>query len=214
MDGRRASGFGASPVGGATPNLTRPNRNALSSRHARWSANAEVVWVGGAGGGLDGPAHGLYPAACHRLQDARMAGLRLYYRFPNDLPQRVLDTMLGVKFLRAQGVRQIALVGHSFGGAVVITAAAVSPQVQAVVAMFTQTAGTDLTPQLTPRSLLLIHGDDDEVLPDRCSRQVFGLAKEPKELVIYRGAWHGLDECREELPDLLVAWIPFHLHKE
>jgi hypothetical protein len=170
-----------------------------------------VVWVGGSGGGLDGPARGLYPAACQQLQRKGVAGLRLHYRFPNDLPECVLDTLLGVKFLAAQGVERAALVGHSFGGAVVISAGALSPQVQAVVPMSTQTYGTDLAPQVAPRPMLLIHDDADEVLPDRCSRQVFSLAQEPKELVIYRGARHGLDQCREELLELLVTWIPAHL---
>jgi dienelactone hydrolase len=170
-----------------------------------------VVWVGGSGGGLDGPARGLYPAACRRLQEQGVAGLRLHYRLPNHLHDCVLDTLLGVEFLAQEGCEKIALVGHSFGGAVVISAGAMSEKVRAVVPMSTQTYGTSLAPEVAPRAMLLVHGTNDTILPDACSRQVYGMAREPKELVLYDGAGHGLDECREELLDLLVRWIPGHL---
>ncbi|MDB6112904.1 MAG: phospholipase [Pedosphaera sp.] len=170
-----------------------------------------AVWVGGAGGGLDGPARGLYPEACRRLQHQGVAGLRLDYRFPGNLKECVLDTLLGVEFLSREGINEVALVGHSFGGAVVISAGALSDHVEAVVPMSTQTYGAEAAPQIAPRPLLLIHGTKDEVLPDSCSRRVFEEAREPKKLMLYRGARHGLDEVREEVLDLLVTWIPKHL---
>lgn len=170
-----------------------------------------VVWVGGAGGGLDGPARGLYPEACERLQAAGVAGLRLHYRQPNELANCVLDTLAGVAFLACEGATKVALVGHSFGGAVVISAGASSKNVKAVVPMSSQTYGTELTPAVAPRSLLLIHGMNDDVLPDRCSRQIYAAAGEPKEIKLYPGAGHGLDEVRQEVLDLLVRWIPEQL---
>jgi hypothetical protein len=36
---------------------------------------------------------------------------------------------------------------------------------------------------------------------------VYRRAGEPKELKLYPGARHGLDEAREEILDLLVSWI-------
>jgi hypothetical protein len=179
--------------------------------HPAHNATMGVVWVGGAGGGLDGLARGLYPAGCAILQEQGIAGLRLHYRRPNDLPDCVLDTLLGVEFLNSRGIERTALVGHSFGGAVVITAGAVSEKVHAVVPMSTQTYGTELAPQVSPRPMLLVHGTDDEILPDTCSRQVYRQAAEPKRLVLYPGARHGLDEAREELLDLLTTWIPDNL---
>ena len=170
-----------------------------------------AVWVGGAGGGLDGPARGLYPAACRRLRELGVAGLRLHYRHPNHLDECVLDTLLGVEFLANEGVERIAVIGHSFGGAVVIMVGALSERVSAVVPMSTQTYGTQLAAQVSPRPMLLIHGTADEILPDACSRQVFANAREPKELKLYRGARHGLDEAREEILELLVDWIPRQL---
>ncbi len=170
-----------------------------------------VVWVGGAGGGLDGPARGLYPEACERLQKRGVAGLRLHYRLPNELTKCVLDTLVGIDFLAQEGARSVALVGHSFGGAVVISAGAVSPHVRAIVPMSSQTYGTELTSSVAPRPLLLIHGLNDDVLSPLCSRQLYAAAGEPKELKLYPGAGHGLDEVRQELLDLLVRWIPEQL---
>ena len=167
-----------------------------------------VVWVGGAGGGLDGPARGLYPEACERLQKSGVAGLRLHYRKPNALVDCVLDTLCGVEFLVKEGVRSVAVVGHSFGGAVVISAGAVSPHVKAVVPMSSQTYGADLAPRVAPRAMLLIHGTADDVLSPMCSRQIFAAAKHPKEIKLYEGANHGLDQVREEVLDLLVRWLP------
>ena len=172
-----------------------------------------VVWVGGAGGGLDGPARGLYPAASEQLQQRGIASLRLHYRRPNELRDCVLDTLAGVAFLAREGVTRVAVVGHSFGGAVVISAGASSPHIKAVVPMSSQTYGTELTPAVAPRPMLLIHGTNDDVLPDRCSRQIYAAAGEPKELKLYPGAGHGLDEVRQEVLDLLVRWIPEKLAK-
>ncbi|HEU4754035.1 MAG TPA: alpha/beta hydrolase [Armatimonadota bacterium] len=204
-----ARGTGA---GGVEEVTLRTDRGEIVCRyHPAPGAVAGVVWVGGAGGGLDGPARGLYPEACRRLQRQGIAGLRLHYRMPNYLEDCVLDTLLGAEFLAGEGAAVCGLVGHSFGGAVVISAGALSERVGAIIPMSTQTYGTGLAPRVAPRPMLLVHGTADEVLPPSCSEQVYARAGEPKELVLYPGARHGLDEAREELLDLLVRWLPAHL---
>lgn len=169
---------------------------------------AAVVWVGGAGGGLDGPAWGMYPRLAGQLALQGVASLRLHYRKPNHLEDCVADTLLGVQYLVQQcGYRAVALVGHSFGGAVVVSAGALSNNVVAVVAMSSQTYGTDLAPQVSPRPLLVLHGTNDEILPDICSRDIYARAQEPKELQLYPGCRHGLDECREQVDADVVQWL-------
>jgi alpha/beta superfamily hydrolase len=173
-----------------------------------------VVWIGGAGGGgpgPEGPPGTLYPKACKQLQKLGIAGLRLEYRRPNHLVHCVLDTLCGVAFLESQGINRIALVGHSFGGAVVISAGAVSPQVKAIVPMSSQTDGTEFASRVSPRAMLLIHGTADRVLPFACSEEIYADAHEPKELRLFKGAGHNLDEARQEVLDLLVHWIPQQL---
>lgn len=167
-----------------------------------------VVWVGGAGGGLDGPAGGLYPRLAGQLAAQGVASLRLHYRRPNYLEDCVLDTLLAVQYLRQQrGYPRVALVGHSFGGAVVISAGALSAEVVAVVAMSSQTYGTDLAPLLSPRPLLLVHGLADEILAPRCSEIIYARAQEPKELLLYPGCRHGLDECRAQVDADVTGWL-------
>jgi alpha-beta hydrolase superfamily lysophospholipase len=116
--------------------------------------------------------------------------------------------LLAVQYLVQQrGYPAVALVGHSFGGAVVVTAGAVSDEVVAVVAMSSQTYGTNLAPQVSPRPLLLVHGTADEVLPPTCSENIYTRAREPKELRLYPGCRHGLDECREQVDHDVVQWL-------
>ena len=112
-----------------------------------------------------------------------------------------------MSYLGTRGRARVVLVGHSFGGAVVITAGATSEVVIAVAALSSQTRGTDLADRLSPRPLLLMHGTADEVLPDTCSRAIHRRAREPKRLVLYPGCRHGLDQCREELDRDLLGWL-------
>jgi hypothetical protein len=188
--------------------LLKTNQGDITCRfHFTEKAKCGVIWVGGAGGGLDGPAGGLYPRVSRALIKDKIASLRLHYRHPNILHDCVLDTVLGVLYLKDLGINRVALVGHSFGGAVVITAGALSNSVCAVAALSSQTYGTENVQDLSPRSLLLIHGDADEVLPFKCSQQIYERAEEPKQLIRYRKCRHGLDECRDRLDADLHSWL-------
>ncbi len=119
----------------------------------------------------------------------------------------VADVHTGLGYLGSLGRARVALVGHSFGGAVVITAGAASAAVIAVAALSSQARGTEPADRLSPRPLLLAHGTADEVLPDRASRDIYARAREPKRLVLYPGCRHGLDECREDLDRDLLGWL-------
>ena len=77
----------------------------------------------------------------------------------------------------------------------------------AVAALSPQTTGTSDVDLLSPRPLLLIQGTADEILPDTCSRDIFDRAGEPRELILYPGCRHGLDQCREALDRDLLAWL-------
>ncbi len=134
--------------------------------------------------------------------------MRLDYRNPNSLADCALDLLVGVSFLKGTGYDPVVLVGHSFGGAVVIAAGAATSHVTGVVALSPQTFGAQRASQLSPRSLLVVHGKSDTRLSYSCAVQIHDWAKEPKQLVLYDGAEHGLRECREELEELLRQWIP------
>ncbi len=169
-----------------------------------------VLMVGGTDGGFDGPADRIYPRLAEELSCAGIGVLRLSFRIlraPGPIGEGVFDVLAGVAFLSRAGAGLIALVGHSYGGAVVIEAATRSPAVSAVVTLSTQTAGAQRAALVAPRPLLLVHGAEDQRLPPECSRQVYSWAQEPRELVILTGAKHSLRQRRRELRQLLVTWL-------
>ena len=176
--------------------------------HRAKSSKLGVVWVCGARGGFGGPGPGTYMKLAEQFTEQGITSLRLDYRDPNNLPECVLDLMAGVAFFKGQHFEPVVLVGHSFGGAVVIAGGAVSSHVKGVVCLSSQTYGSDAVGQLTPKPLLLVHGKSDTRLPFSCSQQIYDRALEPKQLVLYDGAEHRLEECRDDLEQLLSDWIP------
>jgi fermentation-respiration switch protein FrsA (DUF1100 family) len=166
-----------------------------------------ILWVFGAGGGLGGPAGGVYSRLAARMQPKGAASLELDYRRPGYLQDCIADVLVGLAYLESIGKTRIVLVGHSFGGAVVINVGAMSEAVVAVAALSSQTAGADRVSLLSPKPVLFVHGEQDEVLPPACSRDLHDRAGEPKELILYPGCLHGLDQCRERLDRDLTRWL-------
>ena len=62
--------------------------------------------------------------------------------------------------------------------------------------------------------MLLVHGTGDRRLNYSCSEQIYLWAREPKELVLYPDAGHGLREAKEELHILLKRWLPEKLKEQ
>jgi pimeloyl-ACP methyl ester carboxylesterase len=202
--------------GGYVPVTLTTNLGAVEARYYPTSlGTSAAIWVGGAGGGWDTPGYGqLYPRLCTDLRNEAISSLRVKYRHPNYLEECVLDVLAGLTFLKSQGIKKVSLGGHSFGGAVVIGAAAACPLVKTVVALSTQTYGVDPAAELGPRcSLLLIHGTRDAILPARCSQYVYAIAQEPKKLLLYKGTGHGLDETADEIYEAVRSWIIDALHE-
>ncbi len=182
--------------------------------HRAERADRAVIWVCGARGGFGGPGPGTYARLSELLISQGITSLRLDYRFPNDLLECVLDLLTGVEYLKENGYGPVVVVGHSFGGAVVIAAGATSGHIKGVVSLSPQTYGAGMAGQLAPRKLLVAHGKADTRLPFSCALQIYEWAKEPKELALFEGAEHRLEECRDELETLLSAWIPATLNEE
>ncbi len=60
--------------------------------------------------------------------------------------------------------------------------------------------------KISPRPLLLMHGDRDDVVPVEQAYQLYGMAHEPKEFVIIQGAGHRL-RLVERAVDLALSWL-------
>ena len=175
-------------------------------------AQKGVIWVGGTGGGWDTPAGGLYPHLAKELMEEGISSLRVRFRMSTSLRECVGDVAAGLLFLADAGVSVAGLVGHSFGGAVVIRTAAGSPMVRTVVALAGQSSGAEQASQLGPRcSILLVHGTGDRVIPSSSSECIFHLAREQKELVLFEGAGHALDEAAADVRKLVRTWLKARL---
>ncbi len=169
-----------------------------------------VLLVGGADGGFEGPAEALYPTLVEDFAARGIASLRVdfrLHRFPNDVEEGVHDLLAGIEWLEARGARRIVLVGHSFGGAVVIEGGVRSSTVAGVVTLATQTAGAQRVDLLSPRPILLIHGRDDTRLSPRCSEMLHEAAGESKQLAILDGATHSLRQAREDVRTRVLTWV-------
>ncbi len=176
--------------------------------HAAPDTKRAVIWVCGARGGFGGPASGMYAELSEEFTGQGITSLRMDYRQPNNIQECALDLLAGINFLRAMEYGPVVVVGHSFGGAVVIAAGAFSDHVAGVVSLSPQTYGAQGAGMLSPTPLLVVHGKADTRLPFSCAVAIHDWAKEPRELVLYEGAEHRLDECQTELRDLLRQWIP------
>ena len=176
--------------------------------HRAEGSHYGVVWVCGALGGFGGPGLGTYTRLAETFREQGITSLRLDYRQPNIMKECVLDLLTGIAYFKSMNHGPVVIVGHSFGGAVVIGAGVASDHVKGVVSLAPQMFGAKMVRSLSPTSLLLVHGKADTRLPAFTSVSIYRMAKQPKEVVLYEGAEHSLEECRDELDQLLGDWIP------
>jgi pimeloyl-ACP methyl ester carboxylesterase len=183
--------------------------------YASKDAKKAVICVGGIGGGWDSPAAELYTKLSRSFLTNGINSLRIRYRHPMDLDECVIDVIAGIKFLEYNRIQSVGLVGHSLGGAVVIKAAAALPNiVRTVVTLATQSYGAaESVSQLGQEgcSILLIHGTDDDVLWPICSSYVYNKASDPKHIIMFEGASHGLEEAAEDIYQTTYRWLLEHL---
>ncbi|MDE2836445.1 MAG: dienelactone hydrolase family protein [Chloroflexota bacterium] len=194
------------PGDGVTLHTTRGDVSCILHRPAD-ERGVGVVWAAGARGGFDGPANGLYRDLAARLAGRGIASLRVDYRRPAHLDESTLDVLCAVWHMAALGYTRVALVGHSFGGGVVISASRYTTHARGVVALASQTMGAEDAALLGNRPLLVVHGEADTVLPLVNAETLIDWASGPKQLVTYPGAGHGLRECPDELRTLLEDWL-------
>ncbi|KAL4876835.1 Alpha/Beta hydrolase protein [Aspergillus karnatakaensis] len=157
--------------------------------------NAAVILVSGAGGGVSGPS-GIYTSLADKL--ALLIGLpvvRLDYRVPARTEYCVPDIVATMDYLGEKyNSTRFVVVGWSFGGSPCFTVAAEDPRVCGVATIASQTAQTSGVSKLSPRPLLLLHGDGDTCLSHRCSEELYRQygTEGVREIKIFQGDNHGL----------------------
>jgi pimeloyl-ACP methyl ester carboxylesterase len=190
---------------------TRGNIEGLM--HPVEGGSGAVVCAGGAMGGLDGPANKLYPRIAKLLAGHSITTFRVDYRIPNNFEECVLDVLAACSFLQGIGAADIALVGHSFGGAVVIKAGQLFPAVRGVASLSPQLFGTRQVDQLA-KPLLLIHGAADTVLASEASEDIYRRARDPRRIVLFADTGHSLREAARQIDSVLVPWLLGRLSDE
>jgi len=177
--------------------------------HGDAAAPRMVLCCGGAMGGLLGPANGLYHHLGATLAAQGTGTIRVGYRRPNDVASCVLDVLGAADLAHRHGARRFVVVGHSFGGAVAIGAAAALRAVAAgVVTLATQSVACEPVALLGDVPLLLLHGDRDELLPLAASEAVLAAAQGRGTLERLTGAGHLLVEAADAVRARLLDWIP------
>ena len=80
------------------------------------------------------------------------------------------------------------------------------PSVEEWVKGFEEVSAIDWIDKISPRPLLLVHGDADEVVPLEHAYMLFQKAKEPKEIAIIPGAKHKL-RLEEKAMTTVLDWL-------
>ena len=164
------------------------------------------IFLGGAAGGSDGPADGVYLRLSRELGTIGVTSLRVDYRDAGEFDECVLDALAACSFLKGIGAERAAMVGHSFGGAVAIKVGELNPLVSGVAALSSQRFGTANVATLG-KPLLLIHGSADTVLLPQASEDIYERALEPKRLVLLEGGGHSLKDVADDVHTLLMEFI-------
>jgi alpha-beta hydrolase superfamily lysophospholipase len=174
--------------------------------HPVEGGTAAVITAGGAMGGVDGPGKGLYGRLPELLAEGQVTVLRLEYRMPNVFDECVADILAGCSFMKGIGAEMVALIGHSFGAAVVIKAGELWPGTTAVAALSPQLFGTHEVERLGC-PLLLVHGTADQILSHEASEDIYRRAPDPKRIVLFDNAGHGLSEPGDRLDEVVGEWL-------
>ena len=177
------------------------------------NATCSIILVGGIGGGFDSPCSGgLYPRLCSILNSKAISALRIKFCDTHSLDSSVKDVEAGISFLKQEKISNIALVGHSFGGAVIIRAAANSPHVKVIITLATQSYGADVISNIKSGvASLFIHGTLDTILPENCSIYAYTLAYEPKKLRLFKNTGHELSEAEKDIEREILNYIDQYL---
>lgn len=174
--------------------------------HTAQEKGRAVLCVSGAIGGFDGPSM-LYPRLGLEMPRRGLTIARLDYREPDEFGECLVDAMAALTFLSGIGHERVALIGHSFGGAVAINAGTLSPNVATVIALSSQLAGAHVVADLAPKPLLLIHGGADTILSHESSQALYDRAGEPRTIRILPGVDHRLAEAQDEVFELVSDWL-------
>lgn len=197
------------------PLLLDATAGEISARYYQPATTHAGVLYLGEGPGFAEPAGGLFGRLAERFKAFGIAGLRLRYRAPEDLPATILDALMGGFVLDQQGIPRVVAVGHGRGAAAAMQVAAAFPARVAGVALLAPAPeaawGAGARPDL---SVWIAHGTADASVPTASSRALAGaLATPDKRLSYYPEADHAFAGAESALELDLTEWLKAQLAK-
>jgi len=167
-----------------------------------------ALWVGGINNSQGSPVETLFADAAEHLTSEGIVSLKVLFRNSGDFEDCEYDIEAGLAFLENKGIDSVALIGHSFGGAIVIRVATQISSVRTVVTLASQSLGADGVANLNSScSILFLHGTDDEILSSGCSQYLHELAQTQKKLLLCPGADHNFEPLTEIVQQRVCEWI-------
>jgi hypothetical protein len=170
------------------------------------NANTGLVVVGGIGTGFDSPAAGLYERLGNDLTASGVSNVHLCFRQIDPFPDTVHDVRAAVKWLNQLGLKKVIAIGHSLGGASVISAASYEPSVIGIATLCSQPYGANRVHTMTDKRLFIGAGLFDVVEPPCWSSSIYREARCDKQLHYYP-AIHTLDSSGDAVYKDLHKWI-------
>jgi dienelactone hydrolase len=173
------------------------------------SPRTAIIFVTGVDGGFIEPVDEMYSRTALTYVKKNVLSIFVTYRFPGELEPSVNDALAAVSFARARGVKQIALIGWSFGGAVIINTAVQAPEVNTVIGVAPQARDTERVAEFQKQSLILFHSEMDENVPFESSGEILDSAPEyiTKKLVSFPTGDHYLTGMSEQVDAELLPWL-------
>lgn len=173
------------------------------------ASEAGLIFVSGVDGGFVEPVDGIYERTANRFAKVGLHSVFVKYRDPGVLGPSVNDAMAAAKYLRSRGVKRMAILGWSFGGAVITNSAVRIPEVRTVVGFAPQSRETEAVGDFSQQSILLFHSDEDENVPFYASEQILAEVPEgvKKEFHPIYGADHLLTGRADEIDPIVNEWL-------
>lgn len=136
-----------------------------------------------------------------------IGSVRIDCRRPGDCAQCAIDVLLICQYLDDEGIRDVAIVGWSFGASVAAAAASVARNVRAVAAISAREATENCCRRLRSKPLLVLHGEEDGITPVEYVRRFCDPADGLRRLIVYPGAGHDLKDARQQVCSDLIEWL-------
>ena len=177
------------------------------------SSKSGIIFVSGVDGGFIEPVDGIYGRTAEKLTQEGVSSILVEYRVPGELIASIEDTLAAARYLRNLGVTRMALVGWSFGGAVMIHSALQIPEVVTLVGFAAQSKDTEPISFFSNQSVLLFHSAMDENVPFEAAQQILDSAPSNlhHQFCALEEADHLLSGTASQIDPVFQRWLRFKL---